>query len=95
MKSNEIYTVIGLCIGMAGILSAVIGAWINIKTKLASMEVKMLELEKDIRKTDEDVKDHKSEVKVYMDKVDKKLGNIHEGINDIKVTLANKQDRKG
>jgi hypothetical protein len=94
MISNEIYTILGLCIGMAGILSAVIGAWINIKTKLASMEVKILELEKDIRKTDEDVKDHKTEVRIYMDKVDKKLGNIHEGINDIKVALVNKQDKK-
>lgn len=94
MEGHEIYTVVGLCIGMAGILSAVIGAWINIKTKLASMEVKMLELEKDIHRTDEDVKQNKSEVRAYMDKVDKKLGNIHEGINDIKVTLANKEDRK-
>lgn len=91
---NELYTIIGLGIGMLGLIGTGVGAWINIRTKLATMEVKILEIEKDIRRTDADLKEHKEDVKEYMEKVDDKLGSIYKGINDIKITLAGKVDKK-
>lgn len=85
---------LGIGVGMAGLLGTMIAAWINVKTKLAAMEVKILEVEKDIRRADSDIREHKEDVKEYMEKVDKSLGNIYKGVTDIKVALANKADKK-
>jgi len=92
--TDHTITLIFLGIAVAGLLGTMIAAWINVKTKLASMEVKILEVEKDIRRTDSDIKEHKADTKEYMEKVDDKLGSIYKGINDIKVTLATKVDKK-
>lgn len=92
--TDHTITLIFLGIAVAGLLGTMIAAWINVKTKLAAMEVKILEVEKDIRRTDSDIKEHKDDTKVYMEKVDDKLGNIYKGITDIKVTLASKEDKK-
>jgi uncharacterized membrane protein YciS (DUF1049 family) len=91
---TQVYTILGLAIGWLGLMGSLIGAWINIKTKLAAMEVKILELEKDIKRTDTDIKEHKVETKEYMEKVDLKLENIYKGITDIKISLVNKEDKK-
>lgn len=92
--SDHTITLVFLVISVCSLLGVMIGAWINVKTKLAAMEVKMLEIEKDIRRTDADVKEHKDDTKNFMEKVDDKLGNIYKGITDIKVTLASKEDKK-
>lgn len=92
--TDHLISIIAVAIGMAGLLGTMIAAWINIKTKLAAMEVKILEIEKDIRRTDADIKEHKDDTKAYMEKVDNKLGNIWNGINEIKIALATKEDKK-
>lgn len=92
--TDHTISLLAIAIGMAGLLGTMIAAWINVKTKLAAMEVKILEVEKDIRRTDSDIREHKEDVKAYMEKVDNKLGSIYKGVNDIKVTLANKVDKQ-
>lgn len=94
MTTQDLYTLVGLGIGMLGVLGTLIAAWISVKMKLASMEVKILELEKDIKRTDDSLREHEKETKDFMEKVDNKLGNIYKGISEIKVTLAQKEDRK-
>lgn len=91
--SDHVITLVFLSIALTGLLGTMIAAWINVKTKLASMEVKILEVEKDIRRTDCDIKEQKDDNKLYMEKVDNKLSHIQEGVNEIKVTLAGKADK--
>jgi hypothetical protein len=93
MTTQDAYTLLGLGIGIVGIIGTIIAAWINVKMKLAAMEVKILELEKDLKRTDEALGKHEQETKGFMEKVDNKLGNIYKGIGEIKIALANKVDR--
>jgi len=81
---NMITVVIGT--GSA-VLIALFTAWVYVKVSIAKLEVKVLELEKKFDKENFDNKD-------VFKSIDNNFKELFIGINDIKVALQNKAERK-
>lgn len=69
------------------ILIAVFTAWINVKVKIAELEVKIMQLEKNF---DNENISNSEEFK----KMDRNFVKVFEGLTEIKIALQNKVDRK-
>tara|TARA_R110000868_G_scaffold71582_1_gene209498 strand:+ start:411 stop:707 length:297 start_codon:yes stop_codon:yes gene_type:complete len=93
----QIQTTVSLewLIGIAGVvLSTVAIAWANMRINMALITAKLIEIEKDIVQDRKAVEILKTETKELYTNINAKLDKILENQSDLKVEMANKEDRK-
>ena len=69
------------------ILIAVFSAWVYVKISIAKLEVKVLQLEKEFER-------EKTDNTALFNRIDDNFKELFKGINEIKISLQNKAERK-
>lgn len=93
MTTPEISLLVAITFGTISIITVVITAWINIRIKIASLEVKITQTDKDIREGKTDLDKHKDDYRKDLTRLYDKQEQVLQVVNDIKVDLQKKQDR--
>lgn len=71
----------------AVVVIAVFSAWVYVKISIAKLEVKVLQLEKEFER-------EKTDNTALFNRIDDNFKELFKGINEIKVSLQNKAERK-
>lgn len=84
MNMQLILTIIGTGFGVVVVIFT---AWLNAKIAIAKLEVKVLQLEKEFER-------EKTDNTEIFNRIDDNFKELFKGINEIKVSLQNKAERK-
>lgn len=79
-----ILTVLGTGVG---VIIVIFTAWLNAKIAIAKLEVKVLQLEKEFER-------EKTDNTALFNRIDNNFKELFKGINEIKISLENKAERK-
>lgn len=71
----------------AVVIIAVFSAWVYVKISIAKLEVKVLQLEKEFER-------EKTDNTALFNRIDDNFKELFKGLNEIKVSLQNKAERK-